>query len=172
MKKLYLLLLVLAVLSSCKKDEDDGPSSNVKYDGKTYPLAKAYIENYGEWDDGLYNFDLTLTSESVTVTEDDASGVGNIVYFEMLSSSPTELAAGTYTFSASFSTANTFDEGFIGLDFDIANFTGTILNLVGGTVEVKKDGATYTITFNGVLASGKSVTGTYTGTLILYDHTL
>jgi hypothetical protein len=171
MKKLYLLLLALVVLASCKKDEDEGPSSNVKYEGKTYALAKAYIENYGEWDDGLYNFDLTLASESVTVTENDASGVGNIAYFEMLSSSPTELAAGTYTYSASFSTANTFATGFVGLDFDIANLTGTILSLVGGTVEVKKDGANYTITFNGVLATGKTVTGTYKGTLIFYDYT-
>ena len=170
MKKLYLLFIAIAVLSSCKKD-DNGPSNNVKYDGRTYELSKGYLENYGEWYDNTYNFDLTLVSSDVTITESSASGVGNLVYFEMLSPSPTELAAGTYTFASSFNTANTFDQGMVGLDFDVANFTGTILSLVGGTVEVSKSGTTYDITFNGVLATGKSVSGKYSGTLIYYDYT-
>ena len=88
----------------------------------------------------------------------------------MLSSSPTELTAGTYTYSASFSNPNTFDEGDIGLDFDIANEVGTLLGLVGGTITVNKSGSDYDITINGVLATGKSVTGKYKGTLIYYDY--
>jgi hypothetical protein len=171
MKKLYFLLVVLAVMSACKKDENTTPKNNITYDGKTYELAKGYLENYGYVDDGLYNFDMTLVSDGLTLTENgDASGVGNIIYFEMLSPSPTELSAGTYTFSVNFNTAYTFATGFVGLDFDIANFTGTFLNLVGGTVTVAKDGGNYKITFNGVQASAKAVTGSYEGTLIYYDY--
>jgi hypothetical protein len=169
MKKLYFIFMVVAVLSSCKKD-NSGPSNNITYNGKAYDISKGYLENKGLWNTGLYEFDLTLASENITMTENsNASGVGNATSFQMLSSSATELSAGSYTFSTAGTTANTF-AGYVGLDFDIANVSGTLLNLVGGTVTIKKDGDNYDITFNGVIATGKTITGAYKGTLIYYDR--
>jgi hypothetical protein len=169
MKKLYFVLMAFIVLASCKKS-DSGPSNNITYDGKANEITKGYLENYGIIADGMYNFDLTLVSKEITMTQTDISGVGNAAYFEMISNSPTELAAGTYTFSASVSTSFTFDLAYVGLDYDIANASGT-LPIVGGTVVIKKDGANYDITINCVTASAKSITGNYTGTLIAYDQT-
>jgi len=168
MRKVCLLLTAILLLHSCKKDES-GPENFLKYNDLTYEITKGYLENYGEYG-GVYNYDVILTSTGITLTEDGPSGVGNIAYFEMYSSSSTDLAAGTYTFSASAINANTFDEGLVGLDFDLANEVGTSLELVGGTIEVSKTGSTYEINITGVLATGKTVTGRYKGTLIYYDY--
>jgi hypothetical protein len=169
MRKICLLFAAFFLLYACKKDEESGPENYLKYNDVTYELNKGYLEYYGDYG-GVYNFDLTVASSSITISEDGASGVGNIAYFEMFSSSSTDLAAGTYTFSATSMNANTFDEGLVGLDFDLANEVGTSLELVGGTIEVTKTGSTYEITISGVLATGKTVTGKYKGTLIYYDY--
>lgn len=171
MKKLLFVFIAVTLLVSCKKDEDNGPVNNIKYNNVTYELGKGYLENYGIINDDLYSFDLWLVSDEILVTESNISGVGNIIYVGFISSSATDLAAGTYTFSASQSSAFSFYFGFVGLDYDVANQNGTQLSLVGGTIVVAKSGAEYEITLNGVLVSGKSVTAYYKGTLTVYDFT-
>lgn len=177
MRRNYIKIVFFSIscsilLTGCSKDDDSGPSNYLTYSGIKYELSKGYLENYGEaWVDDVYNFDLTLCSSGITVTEDAHSGVGNFFYFEMYSSSATELTPGTYTFSSSGDeTPSTFDEGLAGVNYDIANEIGTYLEFVGGTVIIEKTGNIYTITIDCALPSAAKVTGSYKGELIYYDQ--
>jgi hypothetical protein len=171
-KLVFCSILCSILLIGCKKDDDSGPSNSLTYSGTKYELSKGYLENYGEtWEDNVYNFDLTLCSSGITVTEDAHTGVGNFFYFEMYSSSATELTPGTYTFSSSdVETPSTFDMGLAGVNYDIANEIGTYLEFVGGTVVIEKTGSIYTITIDCALPSAAKVTGYYKGELIYYDQ--
>ena len=160
------------LFTGCKKDDNSGPTNHLNYSGSKHELTKGYLQNYGEEFSGdVYNFDLILCSSGITVTEDAGSGVGNFLYFDMYSSSATELTAGSYTFSTSGSyTPSTFDEGEAGINYDIANEIGTRLSFVGGTVVIEKTGNIYTITIDCALPTAAKVTGYYKGELIYYDQ--
>jgi len=164
MKKVYFVLIVLSVLVSCTKEEE-GPSHYIQYNDEKYELAKGYLIFFG----GEHNnYDIALTSSQVNVNEQGRTGIGNSAYFQLFSSSQTELTSGIYTYSSSL-TPFTFNRGNYGLNYDYANRNGTSLTLVGGSLDVTKAGNVYTITFSSVLASGAQVTGTYSGPLTALD---
>ena len=107
---------------SCEKDDEDTKKNQFTYDGVDYALAKGIIENYGLWnyEPNIYNFDLSFFSSGLILDEDaDVTGTGDGLYFEMFSSSETELLPGTYTFDAQESgDANTFDIGMVVVNFN------------------------------------------------------
>jgi hypothetical protein len=169
LRALFALMIAGAALTSCNKDDDDDdatPESYFMYDGKTYELTQAYIENYGEWEPGVYNLDLTMMSKGFTVNTSNGqiqsvTGTGNALYFEMYTSDSTKLDNRTYTYDE-MSTANgTFDFGVIGINFNIATQTGTQHMVMSGTVTVSKSGSVYTITWDLTEENGKKVTGKY-----------
>ncbi|HRY98928.1 MAG TPA: hypothetical protein P5550_07705 [Bacteroidales bacterium] len=177
LRALFALMIAGAALTSCNKDDDDddsSPENYFMYDGKTYELTQGFIENYGEWEPGVYNLDLTLMSSGFTVNMtngqiDEITGTGNALYFEMYTSDSTKLDNRTYTFDE-MSTANgTFDIGFLGINFSIANQTGTQHVVTGGTVTVNKSGSTYTITWDLTDEGGKKVTGKFKKSLTLVN---
>lgn len=174
MKNILFVLIALALLISCNKDKDTGPTNSVAFEGESYALDKGYLENHGLVPDAnaLYSFDLWLVSNGIVVTEADISGVGNMVYIALFSGSKDELTPGTYTFTNTQASPFTFYFTLIGLDYDVANKIGLNFALVGGTVIVANDGTNYEITLNGVLVNGKSVTAYYKGPLTLFDYTV
>lgn len=154
---------------SCGDDDDDeNEKTNYFMLGEMEgDLDKGHLEYYGMWEEGEgYNFDIILVSSSIDF--DSETGVGDFAYFELFSESATELKPGTYTFNETYQ-AYTFDEGNFGIDFNIDSEenqdTGEMSN---GSVEISKSGDTYTIEFSGI-ASGKTVKGHYSGTLMYYD---
>ena len=171
--KLSVLLIIvfLVAFSGCKKDKEETVKSNhLKYDGKTYELAKGILINYGQWQEiePNYNFDLLLTSSGINFEQ--GSGQGHIIYFEFFTSSASQLAAGTYNYHASSYNAFTFDYGEFALDATMDPWSAEIEGKIdGGSVKVEISGSTYTITINGTDSGGEKITGYYKGSLTLYD---
>jgi hypothetical protein len=171
------LLLILILCAGCKKDTREASNDNyIKYDGEKYPIDKGVLENFGLYDDS-YNLDLSLYSNSVIPIEDEgeligANGTGNAIYFEMFSSSSTQLTNGSYYFSYS-EEAGTYDYGIVHVNYNFNTHVGEIAQYIeSGTVTVAKIGDIYEITINCTDEDGKSVTGYYKGTLTWYNSGL
>jgi hypothetical protein len=167
MKKtaVFLVLLALVVMvpfSSCKKDEEE-KKNELKYDGRSFDLSAGELTYYGDYyGSGSQNWDVYLFSDPDEFPDQD-----NSIYFELFSSSSTELLSGTYTYNATSMMPNTFDDG----DFDVEK--GTYSDggyITGGTVKVSKSGTNYEFTINCDTNTGKKITGYYKGPLIYEDH--
>jgi hypothetical protein len=167
MKKaaIYSVLLALVVMvpfSSCKKDEEE-KKNELKYDGKTFGLSAGDLDYYGDYySSGFFNFDVYLYSNT-----SDFPGEDNAVYFELFSSSATELVAGTYTFNATSYSSNSFSYGDFVVEKDAFYEYGEV---TAGTVKVGRSGDSYEFTINCDTDTGKKITGYYKGPLVYEDH--
>ncbi len=165
-----------ALFVSCTSDDDSSSDSQNKLtvDGKSYDLSKGSLENYGmnNMDSSIYNFDVLLYSGfTYDAANEEYNGTGNYIYFEMYSSSATELVAGNYVYNATGYGANTFDEGYFEINYNTSNETNEMGDeLTSGTVNVKKTGTEYEISFDGTTAGGKKVTAFYKGSLNYFDY--
>jgi hypothetical protein len=175
-KGLLILLLAAPILFvSCSDDDDDddnGKTNEFTLDGTDYGLNSGIIENYGQWsDDEDYNFDVTLLGSGLTydATEDEFTGTGSAIYFEMYSASMDDLQAGTYNYDADETGAGgTFDIGMIVIDYDSSTELGTYNYCTAGTVVVAKSGSDYEFTIT-LTMNGNTVTGYYKGALTELD---
>ena len=176
-KGLLILLLAAPILFvSCSDDDDDddnGKTNEFTYDGTDYGLTSGIIEYYGQWgDEDGYNFDVTLLTSGLSydATEDEIVGSGSGLYFEMFSSSESDLVAGTYTFDADESAAaNTFDIGQVVIGYDETTDTGDFYYATAGTVVVAKSGSDYELTIT-LTVGGNTVNGYYKGALTQVDY--
>lgn len=178
-QKISTLFLASVLLFGCSKSDDDDvePAANNSFiiNDQEYALDAGLIENYGETDLDVYDFDITLYSSAVTVVEEDGeyyelAGEGNALYFDFASSTESDLAPGTYTYSDAYE-VGTFAVGAAVADADFGSESGTGYFVESGTVTVEKDGDTYKITFDVTLDTGDNMTGSYSGLLKLYDYT-
>ncbi len=179
-KKWTLLLALLITpffFAACSDDDDDnnnGMSNHFSYDGDTYSLAGGIMINYGQlWDDEAYNMDLFLHSDGLEFdpTVPRFTGTGDGVGIDFFSPEEDELVPGTYTFDPD-DTAEPFTFGSMTdmvLDFDASTEEGTILDIVGGTVEVSRSGSNYQISFDLVAEDGNEVTGYFSGSFTWFD---
>jgi hypothetical protein len=161
----WLILFVLfGLFNSC--EEESKPKKYFKYNGKTYKLDRGFFMDWGSNDNGSYDYDIWFISQSIKVdpVTDEFSGVGEIIYLDLNTSSEHGFVGGTYNFSQE-RLAFTFVAGVVGIDTDIETEEGTILQITGGTIEI-------TVLDNGALieftldtATGKSVTGKFKGNL-------
>jgi len=176
MKNKFSLLLVLFVLSasiatSCKKDKKDDPTPTTKnafqYDSKEYELTKGFKEDLGV-NSGLtsYDVDITLTSSSINYNSvaEEFNGKGDIIYLDLNTSVEGELVDGTYNFSSARN-ACTFVEGVVGIDYDIENETGTLDDIIGGSVVIKTIDGDQQLEFELTLSGNRKVTGFYNGNI-------
>ena len=170
MKNLLFTLIALVAFTSivgCKKDKDDDmdTKSEFTYDGTTYSLANGYIDDFGSNGNGSFDWDVIITSSSITVDSvGDFSGMGDLVYLDLNSSDSTGLVAGTYNWSTTREISSIVD-GSIGIDLDLATLMGTNISASAGTVDVAINGTETTITFNLTFADGKTVSGEWKGVL-------
>lgn len=145
------------------------------YDGVTYPLAGGFLDYYGKWYTEMpsYNFDLTLYSSGLTWVEqiEYFTGTGHAMYFEMFTTSQTNLASGVYSYDFwETYEANTFDYGFFLLNFNAEQQTAEVdSDITGGTITVVTSGNDYQITVDCTDSFDKSLTAYYEGTLSIYD---
>jgi hypothetical protein len=175
--KIMLGLFIIGTLFvSCTSDDDSSSTGDNKItvDGKSYELSNGSLEYYGisYMDSSNYNFDVLLYSGfTYNAATEDYSGIGNYIYFELFSSSATELVAGNYSYNASSYAANTFDDGYIEINYNIATETNDLgEEITAGTVNVKKSGNEYEISFDGTTGSGKKITAFYKGSLNYFDY--
>jgi hypothetical protein len=168
-KSLLLILALSISVVSCDKDDNEPTFKNyLKYEGKYYELKFGYLEYYGSGygAENSYNFDITLTSVNDAKSTDLAMPTLNYIYFEMFSSSPTELLSGTYNYDSQNLVPFTFDEGEFALDYA----SSAIYNEVnGGSVIISKSGSTYTIKIDCTDFDGKKITGYFKGELAYDD---
>lgn len=187
MKKFNWLLLLAAFATpllfvSCSDDDDDNGNghsdgNHFTYDGNTYDLAQGLLFYYGQWWGDGYNFDVLLFSEGIQFSiegEDEDewfSGSGHGIFFEFYSPSEEDLMPGTYVFDEEDSgDPFTFTEysDFV-IDYDVEEETGTMMGIIGGTVEVTKSGSNYILTIEVIAEDNKPVTGSYNGPLMRLD---
>lgn len=175
--KLTALLMIVLVIASCKKDNDDDKVSvnSFNYDGQEFELTQGILENYGTWSgDEAFNLDLTLLSSGFTIVDDqgyaEASGTGHGIYFEMYSSKSNELVPGEYVFDEDSYEAGTFEFGDFVMNYSIEDETGEMVDITGGKVNVSKSGNEYEVSFDCTTETGKNITGSFKGSLQYFNY--
>ena len=178
MKKVYLVFLsfTVALLTlSCSGDDDgdvvNNSSNDVKVGDIEFELKAGVIEDFGSFNNDLYNFDITLissdvdTSQSVpSPTEDIISGI----YFELFSTNSDDLAVGEYSLVNYEDISNqTFEYADVFLDVDVSQdeVDGDISRLTSGNLTVISNAPVYEIEFSGVDSEGREISGNYKGML-------
>ena len=161
------LILSVFLLSSCEKDNvsrtSSGSSNYFSYDGQKYNLDKGFIENYGDNENGSYDFDVFLVSDSIDYSfpDQDYKGVGEIVYLDLNTSSENGLVSGKYNFSSDRDTFTLVD-GLIGIKMDINTEEGEeLVEIVAGEVDVSVSGSNTVIDFDLTTSTNKKVTGKF-----------
>ncbi|WP_124979152.1 hypothetical protein [Nonlabens xiamenensis] len=172
-KSFLLTAFVVVSLISCSSDDDGGSSSSAtgsfSVDGSSYSLNKGVVLNYGEGPTGIYNFDISLFSNGVNLDEaGEASGMGDVIYFELWTDQSSGLKEGTYSFSNS-----TEDFAITVLSYGLdcnsqTEMCATEAEGEDGTLSISRDGNRYTLTFSIVTPDGVA-TGTYSGVLRAFN---
>ncbi|GJM33751.1 MAG: hypothetical protein DHS20C18_27520 [Saprospiraceae bacterium] len=161
------LLSVTMMLQSCKKDDDSGtPKNEFTLNGESFELGKGFLAEYGENGNGSYDFDVTLTSSSITYNEisQEFNGQGDVIYLDLNTSSESGLVDGTYNFSSDRE-AFTMVYGEIGVDVDAMTGAGDVYEVIGGTVTIEVDGNETLVEFDLTLSDNTKVTGRFKGVL-------
>ena len=173
MKRNYLsaVAILLLVFTGCTKEEEP---DHFRYTVNDYPLQQGFIHNYGMTEGASgYNFDVTIHSQGISYNRDrhEFQGTGHVVFFQMFSSSATELAKGTYQFNSAEAAGapSTFNVANFGMQINFADETGTIVSAVSGTVKVSGTGEYRTFDFDCVTATGEQVSGHFNGYVPLFD---
>lgn len=168
MKNVFPALFALFVLAACNpRDTDRRGPTEFTYNNTTYEVPNGYLIDFGANGNATYDWDLYLTSESISKGGFfGLTGTGDYIYLDLNVSNPDGLLAGTYNWSA---TRDDFSVvvGTTALDYNLGTFEGTAIDAVDGTVDISILGITTTITFTLTLADGNTVSGTWSGTL---DH--
>lgn len=167
----YALLLTVMVFTGCTKEEEP---DQFRYTVNEYPLQQGFIHNYGLQEGATgYNFDVTIHSPGISYNRDrhEFQGTGHLVFFQMFSSSATELASGTYQFSTAETAGAplTFNIANFGMGINFSDDTGTLVTAVAGVIKVSGSGEYRTIDFNCTTTTGEKVTGHYSGFIPAYD---
>lgn len=165
------LLLAALVFTACTKEEEP---DHFRYTVNDYPLQQGFIHNYGmpEGASG-YNFDVTIHSQGVSYNRDrhEFQGTGHVVFFQMFSSSATELAKGTYqyNFGETSRAPSTFNVANFGMQVNFSEETGTVVSADSGTVRVSGTGEYRIFDFECTTATGEKVSGHFNGYVPVYD---
>jgi hypothetical protein len=181
---LILLVTVGTLLTNC--DEENNSSRDYLKIGDTeYAVSYGILENWGSMSDGVagedwsfdgYNIDFTLCSEGVGLIEGDKaiehSGDGQMIYFELLSSSNTSLASGVYNFDDKSvpCPVMTFDYASYSTDWNESNLKNNWVWITSGSITVSRNGSQYDISINCKDENDLPVIGHFKGTLSYYNH--
>ena len=176
--KWIMLLAAFAMplfFAGCSDDDDDngnGMSNHFTYDGETYSLSHGFTLFWGQWGGDGYNWDVYLMSDGIQFDDDlgDFTGNGHGIFFEFYSPEEEYLATGTYVFDEEDSgDPYTFYWADFIIDYSVETDSGTLVDIIGGVVEVERSGATYSITIQVTAEDNKPVTGYFSGPLPALD---
>lgn len=150
----------------------------LRVNGTDYDLKSGIIENYGEFEEGIFNFDISLFTEPIgNVNSDNPFGDASVsgVYFELFTTNESNIATGTYDFSSNFGSENTFtfaavlENCLFSTDGDDVNCENEFA-ITGGTFTVNAVGNQFDLEFSASLMGGGSAEGKYVGSLIALDE--
>lgn len=169
----YLLLLGIAisavVVVGCKKDDE--VVSKFSYELNDYILNQGSQINYGATahSPATYEFEVILTGSGITWddTENDITGKGSFVRFNLYSTKSDFIAGGSYVFDGFESQDSlTFNFSEVGIDFDFAIDTISPMEIKTGIINVKKRSNLYEFDFELYTLEKKQIKGMYTGLLV------
>ena len=171
--KLFLLFISVSVMSfSCGSDDDGGSPSGsgvFVYGDTEIQLKAGIIEDYGEYTNGVYNFDIVLVDSEITDVDGDPFPVNSTfsgVYFEIFTNNASDVGLGTYTFGSDEAGAYEYAEIYI--DATIEGDGSILIN--SGSFTVLDNGSSYELEFEGTTTNGVSFSGSFTGALQAYDY--
>lgn len=180
LKQSFLAVLALITITACSSDDDGGSNElrfgtgtgQVTVNGSDFSFDKGIILNYGEnIGEGTFNFDIELYSGDLSLTQLGPIGIGNYLFLELNSTQSSGLRNGTYTFNFDADDLSLTD-GDLEINYDFqADASDQFFDVTGGTVEVSKNGNTYTLDFNLEVDGSEALTGSYVGTLGAIDAT-
>lgn len=169
------ILLIVGMLSSGCKKEEETPKNHMIYDGVEYDLSQGVLDYWGQANEGSYNLDLVLLSSGFTLHEvggeiDSLSGIGHGIVIELYSSSSTELVAGDYLWNSEGNgQVGTFEYADAVFNWNTQTDDGSDAIANGGQVNVSKNGDEYEIGLDLTMEGGKTLTGYFKGVLKYYD---
>lgn len=178
-----LIGLIILILCSCTDDSGTTPTSTLTFNGNTYTIADAYVDDYGNEDpletgiDTHFGYEIGVSDAVHTViveSPDDqyfggTDGVSFRLYVSIYRPNNTDID-GTYQFIdddvATFADIDGelfFTGGEIELDEDNlapnGDLDGDEFEVVGGTITITGADSDYTITFNIEVADGDNEPG-------------
>ncbi|MDZ7612406.1 MAG: hypothetical protein U5K51_00765 [Flavobacteriaceae bacterium] len=184
MKYVLKLILGIFILSNlfigCSDDDDDDKAKNneLKVEDQVYGLNSGMLINVGQADDEITQYKgymqvVALVSEEIDLINE--TGVGQLILFQLFSSSANTLDTGDYTFDATPPlNVKTFGGGGYTLNFDASADEiedDDLVAITSGTISVTKNGNSYEISAKCKDLNGKNVTAYYKGLLIYVDLT-
>jgi len=156
---------------SCDSDDDGGSSSGsgtLTYGDTEIQLKAGVIQDYGEYTDGVYNFDIVLIDSEITENDGYPYPVNDTfsgVYFELFTDNASDLEVGTYNFGSDEAYSYEYGEVYIQTTIDEYGFF-----IYSGSFTVLDNGSSYEIEFEGTTSDGTAFSGSYTGSLTAYDY--
>jgi hypothetical protein len=174
MNKLIISLFFLTLLFSCDKDNDTDISNNIPtnyvlYDGVYYDIGgPCLIEDFGEFDNDLYNLDIIIGSPNFYIDDDgefeqfDTLANDHELYFELFSPE-TMLNSGLYTFN---NTENpmTFDVGeFVAFNYDSDEFVFANFNSGTISLNINTESTSITLDIEGTTFQNLEITAHWEG---------
>jgi len=169
------ILLIVGMLSSGCKKEEETPKNHMIYDGVEYNLSQGVLDYWGQAGEGSYILDLVLLSSGFTLHEvggeiDSLSGIGHGIVIELFSSSSTELVAGDYIWNSEGNgQIGTFEYADAVFNWNSQTDDGSDAVANGGRVNVSNNGDEYEIGLDLTMEDGKTLTGFYKGALKYYN---
>ena len=173
MKKFNVVVvaLVMSIAAiSCSSDDDNNnnnTSNNVmSIAGEEFDISAAVLIEYGENEDGSYDWDVVLLGEGLIVNNEELDGSGATLYLDLNTNSADGLTAGTYNFSPNYEreeftwVAIEGCQNAEGFDCQSANIQGQ-----DGTVVITGSGSNTTIEVT-VTTNGGNISANYTGGFI------
>ena len=175
-KTAVLFFAISISFASCKKDKVE-PKNSFKYHEKESLIGSVFAENVGEISVGSYGYyvyflENTLTVHYTNSAPDGLSGSGDDMLIAMVSSDPSGLKPGVYTYGNNQNTyiPNTFGyDSRLLINHNIANETYSgVLLYGGGTITVTRNGDEYEFNFSMSTTVNSTITGTYKGKIAIF----
>ena len=174
MKNLKLILLAIVVSLagvSCSSDDDNnddnGSSSNsMNLDGEEFDISAAVLIEYGENEDGSYDWDVVLLGEGLIVDNEELDGSGATLFLDLNTNNADGLTPGTYNFSPNYEREEFTWVAIEGCqNSDGLDCQSGISQGQDGTVVITGSGSNTTIEVT-VTTNGGNISANYTGGFI------
>ncbi|BAV07845.1 hypothetical protein SAMN05421788_103190 [Filimonas lacunae] len=162
LKSLALIALSVFTFAACsKKDDAPANSGSFTYDSKSYGLTNGYFLNWGT-DGG----ELELISASYETLISNPTGTYNAIDVDFVDST---IQVGTFTYKykydETFDKTKNFTSGTAYINVSANGSSGGVNFVEGSTVIVTKNGDGYSVSIDAKLEDGKTLTGTYSGSV-------
>ena len=107
--KVVAVALVMSIAAiSCSSDDDNNNNNNntsnnvMSIAGEEFDISAAVLIEYGENEDGSYDWDVVLLGEGLIVNNEELDGSGATLYLDLNTNNADGLTPGTYNFSPNY----------------------------------------------------------------------